>query len=68
MDDVKSYLASKTVWGGVIAVLSAIAGVLGHGIAPADQTAIVDALASIGGAIGGILAVYGRIKAEKKIG
>ena len=68
MDDVKSWLASKTIWGAVIAVVSGVSGILGHNIAAPEQAVLVDSLTAIGTALGGILAVYGRVKAEKSIG
>jgi hypothetical protein len=68
MNDVKSIFASKTVWGGAIAVAAAILGFLGYTVAPEDQTALVEAIASIGSAIGGAVAIYGRVVATKRIG
>lgn len=68
MEDVKSWLASRAVWGGIIAVLSALAGLFGYTVAETDQVALVEAIAGIGAAVGGVIAIWGRIKATKKIG
>jgi hypothetical protein len=68
MYDVKSIFASKTVWGGLIAVAAALLGLFGYTITPADQVAVVEAVAAIGSAVGGVLAIYGRIVATKRIG
>lgn len=68
MEEVKSVLASKTVWGGILAVLAAVAGFLGYTVTPADQVALMEIGAAVVGAVGGVLAIYGRIVATKRIG
>lgn len=68
MTESKPWWASKTVWGGLIAVLASLAAAFGFDIGPADQEAIVASVVSIAGAVGGLLAVYGRVKADRKVG
>lgn len=79
MDGVKSWLASKGVIGGILATLSPvlilIGSVLGYMVSPSDVTeaaSLVDQLQALAlsaiGVVGGILAVWGRIAATKKIG
>jgi hypothetical protein len=68
MIDTKSILSSKGVWGGIIAVLAALAGVFGFNVSTEDTSAIVSHLDGIIAAAGGLLAIYGRIAATKKIG
>lgn len=68
MDQVKSALASKTVWAGIVAFGAGVAGLLGHQIAPADQVATVDFLAQLVTAVSGLVAVWGRVTATKRIG
>lgn len=63
----KTWYESKTVWGGVLAVLATVAGAFGYTVVEADQTAMVDNLAAIGAAIGGVLAIYGRITSKTNI-
>lgn len=58
---------SKGVWGGLIAIGAAIAGAFGYVMTPEDQAGIVDAAVVVAGAVGGVLAVYGRVKASKVI-
>ena len=67
----KPWYESKGVWGGVVAVLAGIFALAGHGLSPQTQQAIIDngvdiatAMATI---IGGFVAVYGRLKADKVI-
>jgi len=67
MYDVKSFFASKTIWGGIIALIASTAAIWGYSITPADQAQIVELVTGIGGIIGSVLAIYGRIVATKKI-
>lgn len=69
MNDTKPWYASTGVWGGIIAVLTPLIGAFFHmTVSSADSAALADALAGIGTAIGGILAVYGRVTATTQIG
>jgi hypothetical protein len=68
MVETKSLLASRTVWGGLIAILAAVLGGFGYTIAAADQAQLVEWIATAGGIAGGILAVVGRVRASKRIG
>ena len=63
----KSAFGSKTIWGGRIALVASLAAVWGYAITPADQAQIVELITGIGGIIGSVLAIYGRIVATKKI-
>jgi hypothetical protein len=65
--DKKAWYQSKTVIGGILAVLATIAGAFGFTVVEADQVALVDNLAAVGTAVGGLLAIYGRITAKTKI-
>jgi hypothetical protein len=75
MDDTKSLFASRTVWGAAVAIAAALAGALGFSVAPTDQAAALslvdqilgewDRIATIAGAA---LALYGRVKATRRIG
>ena len=68
MDDFKSLLTSKTFWGGVIALLAGVLGIFGYTLLPEDQAALVDGVAAAAAAVGGVIAIWGRVKASKKIG
>lgn len=67
MDETKSWYMSKTVWGGLIAVAAGAAGAFGYTIAPDDQAQIVDAVVVVATVVGGLLAVFGRVKASKAV-
>lgn len=68
MAQTKSWYQSKTIWGGIASALVAIALAFGIVIGEAEQSVIVDALVAGGAAIGAVLAIYGRVKAEGDIG
>jgi len=61
MEESKHFLASKTFWGGVIAVLAGLAGLIGFD--PANLPSADEIVAVIGGAI----AIIGRFTAKKTI-
>jgi hypothetical protein len=63
MEEVKSPWASKTIWGAVAVVAVAVAQVAGIELGSADAWA-----ESITLLIGAGFAIFGRIKAVKKIG
>ena len=63
----KPTLASKTVWGGLVAVGAGIAGLFGYQLDPTVQTGLVELVTSAGAVIGGAIAIYGRIKATHAI-
>lgn len=68
MDETKPLIQSKTFWGAVVA-LGGSALTLGHfTLSPADAAAAVDDLATIASAIGGLIAIFGRVVATKQIG
>ena len=68
MDDFKNIFSSKTFWGGAIAVLAGVLGVFGYTLAADDQVALIDGGAAVAAAVGGVIAIWGRIRASKRIG
>ena len=65
--EMKEWWKSKTIWGGIVALLSGIAGVFGYTLLPDDQAALVDGGALLAGSIGGFIAIWGRVKASKSL-
>ena len=61
--DTKSALTSVTIWGAIISVLASIAKAAGFDIGGTDGLA-----ESFVAVIGGLMAIYGRVRATKKIG
>lgn len=67
--DVKAWYASRTIWGAILAGAAPILALLFRSsidAATIDQAA--GALAAIGGSVGAVIAIYGRIRAGKAIG
>ena len=67
MDDTKPWYMSRTVWGSLVAIAASIGGAFGIMIAEVDQIEITDTILQIVGAVGGFLALYGRLSADKII-
>lgn len=67
MEETKAWYESKAVWGGLITVAAAIAGAFGVSIGADMQGQIVDYVVLGASAIGGLAAIYGRIRASKVI-
>lgn len=66
-EEAKPWYQSRGVIGGIVAAIAGIAAVFKVNIAPEMQSVLVDGLIGLAGAVGGILAVIGRIKASKKV-
>lgn len=67
-NDNKAWWQSKTVWGGLIALAAGILAAFGFTLSPEDQNTLVNIVVGITGAVGGLIAVVGRVKASKKVG
>ena len=69
MDGSKAWYASSGVWGGVLAVAAPVASVVLKVSIGGDEIALAaEAIAAIGGGVGGLVAIYGRLKAKDRIG
>ena len=66
--DNKAWYASRTVWGGVIAALAGILGLFGYQLLPEDQTVLIDGGVAVAALAGGIVSIWGRVKASKSLG
>ena len=64
----KHWYLSKTIIGGILALLAGIAGLFGYAIDASAQATLTDLIYSASSAIGGIVAIVGRIKADRKVG
>lgn len=67
MDESKVWWQSLTLWGAIITVLAAVAGIFGFTIDIQTQKEIVEYIMVGGSAVGGLMAAYGRIRASKII-
>lgn len=68
MLEMKPWYQSKTVWGALIAIAAPLLGHAGLQVGGAEQAEIADALTTLAGTVGGLLALYGRLTATKGVG
>ena len=68
MMDMKTWYQSKTVWGALLTIGASFANAAGYDIAPADQVDFSERITTIITAAGGLLALYGRLSASKRLG
>jgi len=66
----KVALASKGVWGGVTAALAGIVPILAaaFGLDAELQGHLLEVVAGLGAVVGGVLAIWGRVAATRRIG
>ena len=71
-EKVKPWWASKTIWGGIVAAVCGVLALAGHQVSPDTQSFLtqqaVQVATAVATVVGGALAIYGRIKAQGKIG
>ena len=63
----KPWWQSKTIWGGAVAVGAGLAGLFGVDIDASTQDGIVQNILSVASGVGGLIAIYGRLKAEQSV-
>lgn len=63
----KNWYQSKTIWGALVVILSALLRAAGYEFGEAEAAQLTDAAATIATAIGGLLALYGRLTAKLPI-
>ena len=68
MDETKQWYLSKTVWGALVAIAASLLRGMGLELGPDAQSQLADDFVSLAGAIGGLIAIYGRLTAEKRVG
>ncbi|SFC10614.1 hypothetical protein [Salipiger profundus] len=65
--ETKSIFASKSIWGGIIAILPPAMSLVGIDLSPQDAQGIVGHVDAIVSAVGGLVAIYGRVTARKAL-
>lgn len=66
-DEVKGLLRSRTFWGALVALIAPFLGMAGYAVTEEDTAAVVDTIMGTVAAAGALLAIFGRIKASKKV-
>ncbi len=67
MVDEKNWYESRTIWGALVAVLTSLAGGFGLNIDASVQGELADSIVQLVGALGAMVAVYGRLGATRVI-
>lgn len=67
MEDAKQWYMSKTIWGALLALGASLAQLAGVHVGVPDQAAIADGAVAIAGAVGSLVAVFGRVAANSPI-
>lgn len=68
MTDSKPWYLSRTIWASLITIVTATAGVVGVPVAGIDNQALTDTLLQAITAISGLVAIFGRLEANARIG
>lgn len=63
----KNWYRSKTIWGGVIALVAAVAGLFGVEVDAATGTDLTAAATDTAAAVGALIAILGRLDAKSTI-
>lgn len=67
MNDVKGWLASQTVWAGIIGFAATVLALFHVDFGMTDQAATVDAITKVVAGAADLWAIYGRIIATKRL-
>ena len=67
MVEEKPWYLSRTIWGSLVAVTAALAGLAGIAVDGAMQTQLADALLELVAAAGALVAIWGRLNATNII-
>ncbi|MCD2172016.1 hypothetical protein [Rhizobium sp. C4] len=67
MEDMKTWYQSRTIWGAVIAISASLAHAGGYSLSATDQGQLADAALSLAGTVGGLISIWGRMKATAKV-
>jgi len=68
MTDSKPWYLSRTIWASLITIVTAAAGIMGVPVAGIDNAALADTLLQAVTAISGLVAIFGRLGANARIG
>jgi hypothetical protein len=68
MTDSKPWYLSRTIWASLITIVTAAAGIVGVPVAGIDNSALPDTLLQAITAISGLVAIFGRLGANSRIG
>jgi hypothetical protein len=67
VETTKSWYTSKAIWGGILAIVVPIMSTIGYQMTDGDVGELANIITSVATAIGGVIAIWGRISATKAI-
>ena len=67
MNDVKAWYQSRSVWGALIAIAASLANGAGIEVTAGDEAELADFAVAAVGTIGGLVALFGRISARRRL-
>lgn len=68
MTDSKPWYLSRTIWASLVTIVLAAAGMVGLPVAGIDNTALTETLLQAITAVSGLVAIFGRLGANSRIG
>jgi hypothetical protein len=68
MTDAKPWYLSRTIWASLITIVTAAAGIVGVPVGGIDNSALTNTLLQAITAISGLVAIFGRLGANSRIG
>ncbi|MBL8579014.1 MAG: hypothetical protein JNK47_17480 [Mesorhizobium sp.] len=68
MTESKPWYLSRTIWASLVTIVMAAAGIVGLPVAGIDNTALTETLLQAITAISGLVAIFGRLSANSRIG
>jgi hypothetical protein len=68
MSEIKPWYLSRTIWASVVTILLAAAGCAGFAVEPNDHAQLTEALFQLATALAGAIAIFGRLRATRRIG
>lgn len=63
----KEWYRSKTIWGAIAVLAASLLRLAGVEFGAAEEAALADAMSTLAGVAGGLLAIYGRVAATQPI-
>lgn len=66
-DDAKAWYQSRIVWGALVAILASLANAAGVEVTAGNEGELADLLVAAVGTLGGLVALYGRILARRRV-